>query len=118
MVKRIYLEFGNLNIKRDFGSSQQYVEAMWLMLQQDKPEDFIICSGESLRLKDIVEYVYRKLDIPLDRLKINADFFRPTEIQDIYGSSEKAKKLLHWNYTTPFYTVLDDLIAEEQENYG
>ncbi len=116
--KKDYLEFGNLDIKRDFGSSEQYVEAMWLMLQQDKPEDFIICSGESLRLKDIVEYVYRKLNIPLDKLKINPDFFRPTEIQDIYGSSEKAKKLLHWNYTTSFYTVLDNLIAEEQENYG
>ncbi len=116
--KKDHLEFGNLDIKRDFGSSQQYVEAMWLMLQQDKPEDFIICSGESLRLKDIVEYVYRKLNIPPDKLKINPDFFRPTEIQDIYGSSEKAKKLLHWNYTTPFYTVLDKLIAEEQENYG
>jgi GDPmannose 4,6-dehydratase len=116
--RKDHLEFGNLDIKRDFGSSQQYVEAMWLMLQQDKPEDFIICSGESLRLKDIVEYVYRKLNISMDKLKINPDFFRPTEIQDIYGSSEKAKKLLHWNYTTSFYTVLDNLIAEEQENYG
>ena len=115
--KKDHLEFGNLEIKRDFGSSQLYVEAMWLMLQQDKPEDFIICSGESLRLRDIVEYVYDKLNITSDKIKINPDFFRPTEIQDIYGSSEKAKNLLHWNYTTSFYTVLDNLIAEEQENY-
>jgi GDPmannose 4,6-dehydratase len=116
--KKDHLEFGNLNIKRDFGSSQQYVVAMWLILQQEKPEDFVICSGESLRLMDIVEYVFKKLDIPLDKIKINPDFFRPTEIQDIYGTSEKAKRVLNWNYTTSFYTVLDGLLLEERANYA
>jgi GDPmannose 4,6-dehydratase len=116
--KRDHLEFGNLNIKRDFGSSERYVEAMWLILQHDKAEDFVICSGESLRLEDIVHYVFKKLDISFDKIKINRDLFRPTEIQDIYGSSEKAKRLLNWNYNTKFYTVLDDLLVEEQANYG
>jgi GDPmannose 4,6-dehydratase len=113
-----FLEFGNLEIRRDFGLSHKYIEAMWLMLQYEKAEDFVICSGESLKLKDIVEYVFKKLDISLGKIRINKDLFRPTEIQDIYGSSEKAKKLLHWTYSTSFYEVLDSLIAEEEENYG
>ncbi len=112
------LEFGNLDIKRDFGSSRDYVEAMWLILQHDHADDFIICSGESLRLRDIVEYVFKKLNISLDKIKINPALFRPTEIQDIYGSSEKAKEILGWNYTTPFYSVLDELIAEERRNHA
>jgi GDPmannose 4,6-dehydratase len=114
--ERDELEFGNLDIRRDFGSSKRYVEAMWLILQHEQADDFIICSGESLRLRDIVEYVFKKLNISLDNIKINPALFRPTEIQDIYGSSEKAKKLLKWNYSVPFYKILDELLEEEQKN--
>jgi GDPmannose 4,6-dehydratase len=116
--KKDHLEFGNLEIKRDFGSSQHYVEAMWLMLQYSAAEDFVVCSGQSLRLRDIVEYVFKKLNIPSDKIKINQDLFRPTEIKDIYGSSEKAKRLLNWEYNISFYSILDKLMVEEQANYG
>jgi len=116
--KREFLEFGNLNIKRDFGSSKRYIEAMWMMLQQDKPEDFIICSGKSIVLRDIAEYVFKKLDIPTDKIRINKELFRPTEIEDIFGSSEKARKKLGWKYDVDFYSVLDELIAEEKKNYA
>ena len=115
--KKSEIEFGNLDIKRDFGSSRQYVEAMWLILQHEKGDDFVICAGESLRLRDIVHYVFNKMEIPLDKIIVNPKLYRPTEIEDIYGSSAKAKKLLHWNYTTNFYQVLDELIEEEQRNY-
>jgi GDPmannose 4,6-dehydratase len=112
------IEFGNLDIRRDFGSSKEYIKAMWLMLQHDKAEDFVICSGESLKLMDIVEYVFKKLNVPIDKIKINKELFRPTEILDIYGSSEKAKKLLNWSYQISFYEVLDSLMAEEKKKYG
>lgn len=116
--KQSLIEFGNLETRRDFGWSEKYVEAMWLMLQQEKADDFVICSGTSVKLYEIVEYVFKKLDIPIDKIKINQSFFRPTDILDIYGSSEKAKKELGWNYDMSFFEVLDNLIAEEQRNYG
>lgn len=116
--KRDTLEFGNLEIKRDFGSSEKYVEAMWLMLQQESGKDYIVCSGKSVRLRDIVEYVFKKLGIPISRININRDLFRPTEIMDIYGTNEKAAEELDWKYDKDFFSVLDSLIAEERENYG
>ncbi|MGB8194359.1 MAG: GDP-mannose 4,6-dehydratase, partial [Chitinophagaceae bacterium] len=115
---REVLELGNLQIKRDFGWSEKYVEAMWLMLQADQPEDYVISSGRSVWLREIVEYVLNKLSIPQSAIKINQQFFRPTDIEDIYGSSEKARTQLNWNYNMDFFTVLDKLIEEEERNYA
>jgi GDPmannose 4,6-dehydratase len=116
--KKDFLEFGNLFIKRDFGFSEKYVEAMWLMLQYEKPDDFMVCSGKSIFLHDIVYYVFDKLNIGREKIIINQTLFRPTEIEDIYGSNKKAKELLNWNYDLDFFNVLDLLIEEEQKNFG
>lgn len=116
--KREFLELGNLNIKRDFGWSEKYVEAMWLMLQQDKPDDFIICSGKSVWLHEIVDYVFSKLDVDRSRIRISQQLLRPTDIVDIYGSSEKARTVLNWKYEMDFFQVLDKLIEEEQMNFN
>jgi GDPmannose 4,6-dehydratase len=116
--KRESLEFGNLEIKRDFGWSEKYVEAMWLILQYEKAEDFVVCSGKSIRLRDIVEYVFGKLQIAKDKIIINPALFRPTEIVDIYGDNRKIKNLLHWQYDMDFFSVLDKLIEEEKKNYA
>lgn len=107
------LKVGNIDIKRDFGYSPKYVEAMWLMLQRDVPEDFIICSGKSITLRSIIEYVFKKLNISLDKLVINADLMRPTDIDDIYGDNMPAKELLGWDYDKDFFQILDILIEEE-----
>ena len=115
--KKDFLEFGNLAIKRDFGFSEKYVEAMWLMLQHEKPDDFMVCSGKSIFLYDIVYYVFDKLKISREKIIINKSFFRPTEIEDIFGSNQKAKELLQWDYDLDFMNVLDLLIEEEQKNY-
>ncbi len=116
--RKKFVEVGNLDIRRDFGSAQDYVHAMWLMLQQKTADDFIICSGKSLLLKDVVEYVLNSLNLPLTKLKIKKDLFRPTEIPNIYGSAAKARKILNWRYTKNFYRALDEMIREESENYG
>jgi GDPmannose 4,6-dehydratase len=116
--KKEFLEFGNLDIKRDFGWSEKYVEAMWLMLQQEKPGDFMICSGSSVSLREIVYYVFDKLQIDRSLIKIDPKLFRPTEIKDIFGSNEKARKELGWQYDTSFFTVLDNMLDEERRNYG
>jgi len=113
-----FIEVGNLNIKRDFGWAEKYVEAMWLMLQQDQPDDYVISSGKSIWLKDIVAFVFKKLGIPQSKIRINQELFRPTDIQDIYGSSEKAKRKLNWQYDLDFFSVLEKLIQEEELNYG
>jgi GDPmannose 4,6-dehydratase len=116
--KKEYLEFGNLDIKRDFGYSKKYVEAMWLMLQQEKADDFVICSGRSVFLKEIVEHVFKKVNLPYSKVQINKRLFRPTEIEDIYGSSFKAKSILNWDYDLDFFDVLDTITDEEIKNYG
>ncbi len=115
--QRSVLEVGNIDVKRDFGYSPIYVEAMWKMLQIDKPEDFIICSGQSIYLRDIIYYCFDKLNISYDCLKINPKFYRPEEIVDIYGDNSKAKSLLGWNYEMKFEEVLNILIQQELESF-
>jgi GDPmannose 4,6-dehydratase len=112
--KKDFLEVGNINIKRDFGYAPNYVEAMYLMMQYEKPDDYIISSGVSVSIKDIIIYIFEKLNIPFKKLRINNDLFRPNEILDIYGDSSKAKLILKWNYNLSFYEVLDILIKEQK----
>jgi GDPmannose 4,6-dehydratase len=116
--QREQIEFGNIDIRRDFGWSEKYVEAMWLLLQQKVPEDYLICSGKSVSLREIVNYVFDKLGISKDRMTINQSLFRPTEIEDIYGSTEKARRDLGWHYDLPFFAVIDNILAEEEKNYS
>jgi GDPmannose 4,6-dehydratase len=111
------IQLGNLNIKRDFGFSEKYVHAMWLMLQQEKPEDYIIASGESVWLRDVVNYVFDKMGIDRKKICVNPELFRPTDIEDIYGSTAKARRQLNWHYDMDFFSVIDLIIDEEERNY-
>jgi GDPmannose 4,6-dehydratase len=108
-----FLEVGNIDIKRDFGWAPKYVDAMYLMLQQDAPDDYVICSNRSISLRSIIEHVFCYLNISPDRLIISEGLHRPTEIQDIYGDNTKAKNELGWTYHFSFYDVLSGLIDEE-----
>lgn len=110
------LEVGNIEIKRDFGWAPKYVEAMYLMLQQDTPEDYLICSNASVTLRSVIEYIFNSLDVSIDRLVINDKLLRPTEIDDIYGDNSKSKRKLGWDYTMSFFDVLKILIEEELAN--
>ena len=115
--KQKFIEFGNLDIKRDFGYSPNYVEAMYLMMQQKNADDFLICTGRSLSLKSIVEHVFHKLHIDFSKIKTNKQFLRPNEIEDIYGSNIKATKSLNWKPEVDFFKIIDILLAEELKNY-
>ncbi len=108
-----YLEVGNIDIKRDFGYAPKYVEAMYLMMQHEKPDDYIISSGESLSIREIIYYIFEKLEISKDKIVVNEAFLRPNEIADIYGDSSKAKEQLNWDYEMSFFEVLDILMDEE-----
>ena len=112
------LEVGNIDVRRDFGWAPKYVEAMYLMLQQKTPDDFIICSNQSISLRSIIEFVFEYLSIPIDRLVISEQLYRPTEIPDIYGDNSKAKSILGWQYSTSFFDVLKILIEEEVSHGG
>ena len=107
---------GNIDINRDFGYAKKYVEAMWLMLQQDKPDDYIICSGKSVSLRSIIEHIFSKLNIPPDRLIIDKALYRPTDIVDIYGDNTRAKVNLDWDYNLDFFDVIDIMLEEEERN--
>jgi GDP-mannose 4,6-dehydratase len=107
------LVVGNLAAKRDFGYAPKYVEAMWMMMQMDQADDFIICSGVSIKLRDIVEYVFDKIGINKKLIIEDNKFFRPNEISDIYGNNFKAKSVLKWEYNYSFFDILDLLIEEE-----
>lgn len=117
MGKRDVLKVGNIDIKRDFGFAPKYIEAMYLMLQQDNPSDFLICSGQSVSLREIIYYIFDKLKVSKDLCVIDPTFYRPSDIEDIYGINEKAKKELNWNYELNFFNVLDILLEEEVKNY-
>jgi len=107
------LRLGNLEVRRDFGLSPRYVEAMWLMLQHSRPDDFIICSGRSVLLWDIVKHVFDRLEIGMEKATVDRSLVRPNEILDIYGDNSKAKTELGWDYDLSFFDVLDLLIDEE-----
>lgn len=115
--KRDVLKVGNIDIKRDFGYAPKYVEAMYLILQQDKPSDFLICSGQSVSLREIIYYIFEKLNLSKELCVIDPKFYRPSDIEDIYGLNEKAKKELNWKYDLNFFNVLDILLEEEVKNY-
>ncbi|MBA1419426.1 MAG: GDP-mannose 4,6-dehydratase [Epsilonproteobacteria bacterium] len=109
------LEVGNIDIRRDFGYAPKYVEAMYLMMQHDTPDDYIISSGISLSIREIIYYIFERLELEKSRIVINKKYFRPNEIENIYGDSSKAKIQLGWEYEMSFFDVLEILIQEEEK---
>ena len=99
---KLYL--GNLSAKRDWGYAGDYVEAMWLMLQQEKPDDFVIATGKSYTVKEFLEYVfeYAGLGDPDQYVITDARLYRPHEVPYLLGDPSKAKKVLDWEPTVDF----------------
>ena len=91
------LRLGNLDAKRDWGYALDYVEAMWLMLQQDKPDDFVIASGETHSVQELVEIAFSHLGLDYkDFVVLDRKFIRPAEVDLLRGDFSKAKKMLGW----------------------
>lgn len=95
LEKKLYL--GNLNAKRDWGFAGDYIEAMWLMLQQDEPDDYVIATGESHSVKEFLEeaFNYKGLDWR-EYVEIDSRYFRPTEVDSLLGDASKARRKLLW----------------------
>ena len=94
-MEKLYL--GNLDAKRDWGYAPDYVEAMWLMLQQEKPDDFVIGTGETYSIKDFLQEAFGYLDLEWQKyIEIDPRYYRPTEVECLKADASKAKKILNW----------------------
>ena len=114
---KLYL--GNLDAKRDWGFAGDYVEAMWLMLQQEEPDDLVIATGETHSVKEFVERVFRKLNLDYQKhVVIDPKYFRPTEVDVLLGDSSKAKNILGWKPRVGFDQLIDMMIEADMEQAG
>ena len=109
------LTLGKLDISRDWGYAPDFVAAMWLMLQQDTPEDYVIATGKTHTLKEFVAEVFEQLGLNWkEYVDTNPDLFRPSEIIYSAGNSEKASKNLKWKPTITFKEMIGKLIEYEK----
>ena len=133
--KQKILYLGNIYSKRDWGHAKEYVEAMWLMLKQKKPEDFVISTGYQLSIKQFINIVLKELDIKViwkgkglkekaidenGKIIIACDksYYRPLEVNTLLGSSKKALKKLKWKPRTKVKDLIKEMISEELNTLG
>ena len=128
-----HLELGNMDAKRDWGHSKDYVRAMWLMLQQDKPDDYVIATNETRTVREFVEKAFKAADIDVvwegtgvdevgkDKetgkviVKINKEFFRPAEVEVLLGNPAKADKVLGWERHISFDELVERMVKNDLE---
>ena len=109
------LALGNLDATRDWGHAKDYVKAMWLMLQQDEPDNFVCSTGVSHSVKDLVEYTFNKLGLNWeDYVTLDPKFLRPEELEDLKGDSTKLRAL-GWKPDYTFETMIDEMIEYWKE---
>ena len=113
------LLLGNLDATRDWGHAKDYVKCMWLILQQDTPDDFVCATGISHSVRELCEYVFGKLDLDYkDYVGVDQKYMRPEELTDLKGDSSKARWVLDWTHEYTFETMLDEMIDHWEVIYG
>lgn len=128
--KQDVLELGNLDSKRDWGYAGDYVEGMWRMLQQDKPDDYVLATGETHTIREFCELAFREIGVELKwqgqgvdevgvdpdggtLIKINPDFFRPAEVDLLLGNPSKAEKVLGWKRSVDFPALVRLMVEHD-----
>jgi GDPmannose 4,6-dehydratase len=127
--QKLYL--GNLNAGRDWGHAREYVRGMWLMLQQEKPDDYVLATGQTTLVRDFVERAFRQIGVELDwrgsgadekgvcrstgRIYVEVDsrYFRTTEVEMLIGDSTKAHDKLGWHHQTKWEELCDEMVRED-----
>jgi len=110
--QRLFL--GNLDAKRDWGFAGDYVEAMWLMLQQERPDDFVIASGESHSVREFLDLAFGHLDLDWKRhVEIDPRYFRPSEVDELRGDSSKAERVLRWRPKMRFHELVRMMVEAD-----
>jgi GDPmannose 4,6-dehydratase len=108
------LRLGNLDAKRDWGYAGDYVRAMWMMLQHDLPEDFVIATGETHSVRELVEIAFSHLDLDYhDFVKLDKKYKRPAEVDLLIGDASKAKKRLGWKPTVSFKQLVEMMVDSD-----
>jgi GDPmannose 4,6-dehydratase len=131
LQEKLYL--GNIDAKRDWGHAKDYVEGMWRMMQQDKPDDYVLATGETHEVREFVELAFAEVGIEIawsgkgvdekgkDKksgktlVEIDPRYFRPTEVELLIGDPSKAKRVLGWSATTPFRQLVRDMVQADVE---
>jgi GDPmannose 4,6-dehydratase len=114
LQKKLYL--GNLDAKRDWGYAKDYVDAMWRMLQQDEPEDFVIATGETRTIREFLDLVFGQLDLDWnDYVEVDPRYFRPAEVDLLLGDATKAKQKLGWTPATDVRELARIMVEHDLE---
>ena len=127
LQKNLYL--GNLDAKRDWGHAKDFVEAQWLMLQQEKPEDFVIATGKQYSVRDFINLASKELDMKIEWngkgkdekgfidgqeiIKLHSRYYRPTEVNSLLGDAGKAKKKLNWSPKISFEELVKEMVEKD-----
>ncbi len=129
LQQRIYL--GNLDAKRDWGHARDFVEAQWLILQQDEPDDFVIATGKQYSVRDFVNFAFAEIGVTLDwrgegvaeqgvdvktgeiRVEVDKHYFRPTEVETLLGDPSKARERLGWEAKIPLEEMVSEMVRED-----
>jgi GDPmannose 4,6-dehydratase len=112
------LSLGNLNATRDWGHAKDYVKAMWMILQEEKADDFVCSTGKSHSVLELVEYVFGKLELDWkDYVTQDQKFMRPEELNDLKGDSSKLRHATEWKPEYTFETMLDEMIQYWMDKY-
>ena len=110
------LVLGNLDAERDWGYAKDYVEAIWLMLQQDDPDDFVIATGETHSVRDLVEIAFDQVGLkPSAHVRTDPRFLRPADVEHVVGDASKARVKLGWQPTTPFDELVRLMVDADLE---
>ncbi len=128
---KLYL--GNLDAKRDWGHAKEYVRGMWLMLQQDEPDDYVLATGETTSVRDFAAWAFEDAGVPVEfrgegvdekghcaktgnvLIEVDPRYFRPTEVELLIGDPTKAQTKLGWKHTTSFRDLVKEMVAADLE---
>jgi GDPmannose 4,6-dehydratase len=113
LESKLYL--GNLDARRDWGFAGDYVEAMWMMLQQDKPDDFVVATGESHDVREVLDVAFGELDLDWKKhVEIDARYLRPTEVDHLRGDASKARRALGWKPKVSFQALIQMMVRADE----
>jgi len=116
LKKQDKLKLGNLKAKRDWGYAPDYVEAMWLMLQQDKPQDFVIATGQSWSVEQCAQFAFESVGLNWqDYVESDQQYYRPAEVDLLVGDAQKAKTILGWQPKTSFKQMMEIMVKADLE---
>ena len=108
------LRLGNLEARRDWGHARDYVKAMWLMLQQDEPDDYVVCTGETHSVRDFAELAFSVVGLNSeDYIVVDPRFFRPAEVEILVGNPEKARSVLGWKNECSFPELVEEMVKSD-----